>query len=355
MKRLFLALAFVSSLAFAEASFDQIEALIQQQNYSAAAAGLEEIIKNHPKSAKAFYAMAQAQAGLGNQEKARKALDIATGLNPTLDFAPASSVQSLREAITPQVKKIEAIEESHFWRNTLLAVLLASLIIYFAIKYKEKLDDEEAALKAAQEAEREAALEKIREANRREDAARQQAKDEAVARMKAHPNYGHERFDPENPDKLKTVKRFKEEKAAAELREAQARAEAAEAEARRMRYSGGSGGGGTTTVVQGGGSGDMLTGIMIGNMLSDHGHHETTRVVEREVIRETPSRDSSWDDTPARTSSSSGSSRSSSWDDDSSSSSSSRSSSWSDSSSSSSSSWDSSSSSSDSSSSSSWD
>ena len=35
-------------------------------------------------------------------EKAQKALNIATGLNPTLDFAPASSVQSLKDAITPQ-------------------------------------------------------------------------------------------------------------------------------------------------------------------------------------------------------------------------------------------------------------
>lgn len=107
-----------------------------------------------------------------------------------------------------------------------------------------------------------------------------------------------------------------------------------------------------TTVVNNTSSNDgLLTGILIGDMMNRH--HDTPRVVEREVIREVPAsrstRDSSWDDTPSTSSS-----RSSSWDDDSSSRSSSRSSSWDDSSSSSSSSssWDSGSSSS---SSSSWD
>jgi uncharacterized membrane protein YgcG len=181
----------------------------------------------------------------------------------------------------------------------------------------------------------------------------------AEAALKAHKNYGHERFDPANPDKLKSVKQFKAEQAeaeakwAAEVREANLRAEAAEASARMYRTSAQAVQ--PTVVHTNSGSNDMLTGILVGNMLSGS-HHDTTRVVEREVIREVPakssSRDSSWDDTPSTSSS-----RSSSWD-DSSSSSSSRSSSWSDSSSSSSSSsWDSgsSSSSSDSGSSSSWD
>ena len=56
-----------------------------------------------------------------------------------------------QKQIAAKAKKIEAIEESHFWRNTLLAVLLASLIIYFAIKYKEKLDKEEAERQAAED------------------------------------------------------------------------------------------------------------------------------------------------------------------------------------------------------------
>jgi hypothetical protein len=357
MKRLLLALAFVSGFAFAEASFDQIENLIQQRNYQAAEQGLEVIIKNHPQSAKAFYAMAQAQAGLGNLEKAQKALNIATGLNPTLDFAPASSVASLKEAITPQVKKIEAVEESHFWRNfayfALFAGFFAACYFLYSV-YARKQEEEEAAEAAKLNAAAEARLAE-RERMRQERAEREAKEEAAEAALKAHKNYGHERFDPANPDKLKSVKQFKEEqeaaKQAAELREAQARADAAEASARMYRTSAQAVQPTHTTVVNNSGSNDMLTGVLIGNMLSGS-HHDTTRVVEREVVREVPapSRDSSWDDTPSRSSS-----RSSSWDDDSSSSSS-KSSSWdSSSSSSSSSSWDSSSSDSSSSSSdSSW-
>jgi hypothetical protein len=101
--------------------------------------------------------------------------------------------------------------------------------------------------------------------------------------------------------------------------------------------------------------GDMLTGVLIGNMIANSGNHSshTDRIVEREVIVErpvyrdtTPSYtppasqiDKSWDDTPAPTKSSSWDdtpSKSSSWDD----SSSKTDTSWSDSSSSSSSSSD---------------
>jgi hypothetical protein len=365
MKKLLLALLFISGSVFAEATFDQIEGLIQQRNYVAAEQGLEVIIKNHPQSAKAFYAMAQAQAGLGNQEKALKALNIATGLNPTLDFAPASSVASLKQAITPQVSKIEAIEETHTTRNVMMFLVL--VVLGFAIWYAYK--EHQRSLREAEEREAEWQARADRDAKRKQEHMEMLAKMDAdrkaelaaeaakEAALKAHKNYGHERFDPQNPDKLKTVKRMKEEAAekqrlfieAEERRErlaAQARADAAEASARMYRSSAQAVQPTHTTVVNNS-SNDMLTGVLIGNMLSGS-HHDTTRVVEREVVREvpTPSRSSSWDDTPST------SSRSSSWDDNSSSKSSS---SWSSSSSSDSSSSWSSSSSSDSSSSSSWD
>lgn len=364
MKRFLVAVAFglMAIAAQAEASFDQIQTLIQQHQYQAAASGLETIIQNHPKSAKAFYAMAQAQAGLGNLEKAQKALNIATGLNPTLDFAPQSSVQSLKDAITPQTAKIEVIEESHFWRNTIIALILAGAIGWGFMMYMRKQQEEQAERDAEflrEEAERRKALEEYnRQVREREAQARAEVEAKEAA-LKAHKNYGHERFDPANPDKLKSVKQVKEEAAekqrlfleAQERREAQARADAAEASARMYRTSA-QAVQPTPTVVHTNSSNDMLTGVLIGNMLSNsgHHHHDTERTVVRETVREVPapSRDSSWDDAPAKSSS-----RSSSWDDDSSSSSKS-SSSWS-SSSSSSSSWDSGSSSSDSSSSSSWD
>jgi len=371
MKKFLAALAFglMAIAAQAEASFDQIQTLIQQQNYSAAEKGLEVIIQNHPKSAKAFYAMAQAQAGLGNLEKARKALDIATGLNPTLDFAPKSSVQSLRDAITPQVSKIEVIEESHTMRNVMILLTLG--VVGFAIWYaraemkRKEAEEAELSEKLAAQAERYAKQQedarKAREALDKAEAERKAKIEAAEAALKAHKNYGHERFDPANPDKLKSVAQFKKEQSAAaekqrlffeaqERREAQARADAAEASARMYRTSAQTVAqpAPSTTVVNNSSGTDLLTGVLIGNMMSgSHHHHDTERTVVRETVREvpTPSRDSSWDDAPAKASKSS-------WDDDSSSSRSS--SSWSSSSGSdSSSSWSSSDSSS--SSSSSWD
>jgi len=366
-----LVLGVASLAAHAEATFDQIQMLIQQQNYSAAEKGLEEIIRNHPKSAKAFYAMAQAQAGLGNQEKAKKALDIATGLNPTLDFAPQSSVASLKEAITPQVKKIESIEESHVGRNLLIVLLLVVIGGTAYILYNRKKDEEEAERQAGlakMKAEREAELARQRERDCQEEAERQA--------LRQHPNYGHGRFDPTNPDVLKPLPKKKtkaELKAEADalakdeaervLRMERLRAEREEDDARRARMNSSYSTTSPTVVHTTSGSNDMLTGVLIGNMLGgshNHSHSEPTREVVRERVieREAPNRSSSWDDTPSTSSSSRSSSwddtpstpsRSSSWDDTPSTSS--RSSSWDDDSSSrSSSSWSSSSSSS-----SSWD
>ena len=339
MKKIIVAFMFglLSLTAFAEATFEQVQGLIEQHQYQAAEQGLEVIIKNHPQSAKAFYAMAQAQAGLGNQEKAKKALDIATGLNPTLDFAPASAVASLKEAITPQVKKIESIEESHFGRNLLIGLLFIIVGGTVYVLYNRKKDEEEAERQAGLaklKAEREAEMARQRERDRQEEAERQA--------LRQHKNYGNERFDPQNPDKLlpkKTKAQLKAEAdadVAMKLREAQYKLEVAEAkrneaealargQAAWSRQQ-------PTTVVNNSGN-DMLTGVLIGNMLSGSHHDHNTTIIEREVVREVPStnRSSTWDDTP---SSSSSSGRSSTWDD-----SSSKSSSWDSGSSSSSSSW----------------
>ena len=362
MKKFLVAIVFglMAIAAQAEATFDQIQVLIEQHNYQAAEQGLEVIIKNHPQSAKAFYAMAQAQAGLGNLEKAKKALDIATGLNPTLDFAPASSVASLKQAITPQVKKIEAIEETHTVRNTILVIFVLALgvVVYMVYRRNEEAEEAHEAKRKQAEADEQATRDAIRKREHMEMLANQEAArkaDEAAeAAIKAHKNYGHERFDPENPDKLKTVKRMKEEAAEkqrlfleAEARRERLRAEAAEDEARRARmtYSAPT----HTTVVNNSNDG-LVTGMILGSMMSNS-HHDHTTIIEHDVVRDTPSRSSrssTWDDTDSDKSSSTGSSKSSTWDDDSSSK---KSSSWDDSSSSSSSSsWSSSSDSS-----SSWD
>ena len=317
MKKLIMILALVATSAFAEPSFNQVQDLIGRQQYAAAEQGLEQIIRNHPNSAKAYYSMAQAQAGLGNLDKARYALDKATGLDPTLSFASQSQVQSLREALTPQVKKIEMVEESHWFRNTLIILLLAG-IGYAAYAYikrrKEDEDEGETTYSFTPVTPVSPTPSPVREEPVVKAVKTEEKKVEVPPRgkettVKYTPTYTAPTPTPVQPTH-------------------------------------------TTTVVNQSNDG-FLTGMLVGNMLSHHDHHD--RVIERETVREVPSksyessssRSSSWDSDSSSSSwdsdSSSSSSKSSSWDSDSSSSSS-----WS-SSSSSDSSWDSGSSSSDSS------
>lgn len=302
MKYLFASAIFFCSLVLAEPSFDQIESLIEKQNYSAAAMGLEEIIRNHPHSAKAYYAMAQAQAGLGNLEKARYAMDKATGLQPDLSsFASSSKVDHLREAITPQTAKIESIQESHFWRNLFIALLIAGIgyWIYYLMNKKDD-DEDKPTAKAPPEPVKPAPT-------------KAPTYDLKVEQAAASTTWANQKsFSPPPPLPTQTPQPVY----------------VAPAQPVTVHVA--------TPAPQASVANDLAAALVISEMLSHN--HEHTRVVEREVIRETPSRSSSWDDD---SSSSSSASSSSSWDSDSSSSSSS------------SSSWDSSSSSSDSSSS--WD
>ena len=135
-----LILMIATSAAIAEPSFNDIQSLIEQHQYSAAESGLVEIIKNHPQSAKAYYTMAQAQAGLGNLEKARFALDRAQGLDPSLSFADSGAVRNLRQAISPQTSKIEAVPESNFW--TYFFILVGIVLLYLAYRWYSENKEE---------------------------------------------------------------------------------------------------------------------------------------------------------------------------------------------------------------------
>jgi hypothetical protein len=307
------ALCVLAVTAFAEASFQQIESLIEQKQYRAAEQGLVEIIKNHPQSAKAYYAMAQAQAGLGNQDKAQFALDKARGLDPELKFASTGNVQNLQTAITPQAAKIEPVQEHDYsWLKWVLALGVVGLAVWYHKSEEAKKKEREEREKAAEEGR--ALREKYAADFKRkceEDAAKKAAEPKPAVATQA----------PAGPAPSQPAPTY--------VTPTYAPAP-------------------TQTVIHHHDDSNALMNAVIMNDILSHNRHDSTRIVEREVIREVPApapapqRDSSWD-TPAP-------SRSSSWDSGSSSSSSS---SWDSSSSSSSSSWDSGSSSSDSSSS--WD
>ena len=336
MKKFIIAIALSLSFLFgvapamAEASFDQIQTLIQKQEYRAAEKGLEEIIHNHPNSAKAFYAMAQAQAGLGNLTKAQHALDKAMGLNPELSFAPKSSVENLKQAIHPQVAKIEVIEESHILRNMFIVFVLlcvAGTAWHFydknqKQKKRQKILAEEA--EALRKKRYEASIERMQKFEKERLETRKKEKAEGV-----------------NVEKITKPEPAKDQKIYAGGSPNTPVAVPVSAPVHTSPVV-------VNNTTSNNSATDFMLGAAMGHILTANSHKETVR--EREVIREVEKpqeapKSSSWDDSPAvstRSSSwddSSSSSRSSSWDDDSSSS---RSSSWSSSSdSSSSSSWDS--------------
>lgn len=130
MKKLLLTLLATISL-YAEASFDQVQTMIDKHEYRQAKFALTIITQNHPDSAKAYYTLAQANAGLGDLISARNALEKAQALNPTLSFVPQSQVEKLKQAIQPQTTLITKVEEpSHWFRNLLIAIALGALAFF---------------------------------------------------------------------------------------------------------------------------------------------------------------------------------------------------------------------------------
>lgn len=337
MKKIFLALVLFATAAFAEPSFDEMQNLIAQKNYAAAEQGLEVIIQNHPNSAKAFYSMAQAQAGLGHQDKAQFALNKAKGLDPTLKFASTDNVEALQVAITPQVKKIEKVESGTSWWAIFFTALTLGLIGWMAYVFFKKDTPEPEVSDVPPQPEP--------KPNSPHDAYGKPVAETTSPSDRAY-------MKDHNIDEDRTPRAPRRPQARYANRQTSYVAPPVVPQPQVVNNHYGSNNDG------------LVTGMVLGSMMNNH--HDHTTVIEREVIVERPSynapvrnstwdennrssRDSSWD-TPSTPS------RSSSWDDDSSSSKSS-SSSWSSSSSdssSSSSSWDSGSSSSDSSSSS-WD
>lgn len=327
-------LLLVSTAVLAEPSFNDIQSLIEQHQYSAAESGLVEIIKNHPQSAKAYYTMAQAQAGLGNLEKARYALDKAQGLEPSLSFADSGAVKNLRQAISPQTSKIEAVPESNFW--TYFFILIGIGLLYFVYRWYN--DNKENDSNSGSEPTNPWPKTPSPSSNTQSTSSTTSTRS-STYRSTPRPSTAANRTSNNYTQQPQVVNHYHNDN-----------------------------------------SSDLLTGVLLGEALANNHSHDTVVVqqsapvyvptVEAPISRNDyftpsrtpePTRDTSWDDTPVKSNSwDSSSSSSSSWDDDSSSksssswsSSSSSSSSWDSGSSSSSSSWDSGSSSD--SSSSSWD
>ena len=132
MKQL-LSILLLSICLYAEATFDQVQSMIDKQQYKQAVLALTIISNNHPASSKVQYTLAQAQAGLGNLPAAKDALDKAIALNPKLDFVSASQVNELSSIINaPRV--IKPVEPESHWFIWLLSITGVSFVIAYFIR-----------------------------------------------------------------------------------------------------------------------------------------------------------------------------------------------------------------------------
>ena len=136
MKQL-LSILLLSICLYAEATFDQVQSMIDKQQYKQAVLALTIISNNHPASSKVQYTLAQANAGLGNLPAAKDALDRAIALNPKLDFVSASQVNELSSIINaPRV--IKPVEPESHWFIWLLSITGVSFVIAYFIKQNNK-------------------------------------------------------------------------------------------------------------------------------------------------------------------------------------------------------------------------
>ena len=132
MKQL-LSILLLSICLYAEATFDQVQSMIDKQQYKQAVLALTIISNNHPASSKVQYTLAQAQAGLGNLPAAKEALDRAIALNPKLDFVSASQVNELSSVINaPRV--IKPVEPESHWFLWLLSITGVSFAVAYFLR-----------------------------------------------------------------------------------------------------------------------------------------------------------------------------------------------------------------------------
>jgi tetratricopeptide (TPR) repeat protein len=77
----------------------QIEDAIRAKNWTGAESMLDEVLRDKPDSAKAWYWMAQTQEKLNHQSKALQALGKAENLDPSLKFASPGAVADMRSRL----------------------------------------------------------------------------------------------------------------------------------------------------------------------------------------------------------------------------------------------------------------
>lgn len=111
--------------------------ILTQQEYDKLVARSDETSKQTINLLRSNNIRLQAQAGLGNLPAAKEALDRAIALNPKLDFVSASQVNELSSIINaPRI--IKPVEPESHWFIWLLSITGVSFVIAYFIKQNNK-------------------------------------------------------------------------------------------------------------------------------------------------------------------------------------------------------------------------
>jgi hypothetical protein len=99
---------------------------------------MNQVLQDHPQSAKAHYVAAEIYARAGNSPRARQELDTAQTLAPGLPFARAESVQELQEELAPGQLVQRAARYSQvrspFPVRTVLLVLGGIIVLWLIVR-----------------------------------------------------------------------------------------------------------------------------------------------------------------------------------------------------------------------------
>jgi hypothetical protein len=134
--------------AFALPSVGDIEAMLNKGDLSGARAGIEQVIRDRPGSAKAYYLYAQILHAQGHNEEARKALGKAELLSPRMDFANPSYLTKLKAELGMPTANSSTPVKAHgssswgslVWPGLgLIAVVLVVLAAETAYERKQRM------------------------------------------------------------------------------------------------------------------------------------------------------------------------------------------------------------------------
>jgi hypothetical protein len=142
--KLFFPIILIVSTAFAEPTVHQIFETMQAGRLDEAHDMVQNVLKNHPDSAKAYYVDAEILVRQGNKEAARNELAIAEQLSPKLSFAKPQAIAALKaniegKGVLSQAYMPEKKKDSFPWMMLLLALgALFFIILMWRLVFARK-------------------------------------------------------------------------------------------------------------------------------------------------------------------------------------------------------------------------